>query len=390
VTKLLFFCVSFFFIPGHEPDPSSDPPACQSAVHSMNSMYGSMSARGMGPGPSTSKPPPSRSSSLTRPALPAATFARCLATATATRPRAGFFDGMFGPSTPPSPASTPAPPDPATLRILQPFPRDLTAAVRAARTAAKAALDAGATFVEVEMPSASLSSVAGDAEGVNEMNASAALLRDFLREWDRDGPAVRVFFPDQAESRIVQVGRGMNPGAGSAGVAPSFAPGTHTFSIDYLTTPTPLLDMGLDLKKRDAAGAVQATDKLLVAAFPYFNVNEFLAVADLVERAPGGVPLVVFNGEIDRVRSGYYPALFYPKVAAAGERVLPRLKTAFYVHNFKGAGGGTLFRCYPGPWQVLDARGKVVAVCEARPTLKTVALDVLPAAAAAAARRGGL
>lgn len=305
-------------------------------------------------------------------------------------PRAGFFDGLFGPATPPDPASVPAPPDPATLRSLQPFPRDLAAAVRAARTAAKAALDGGAAFVEVEMPAASISSVAGDAEGVNEMNASAALLRDFLREWDRAGPAVRVFFPDQAEARIVQTGRGMDPAAGSAGVTPSFAPGTHPFTIDFLTSPTAFSDMGLDIKKRDVAAAVKPGDALLVAAFPYFNVNEFLAVADLVERAgPGGssgkgAPLVVFNGELDRVRSGYYPPLFYPKVAAAGDRILPRLTTAFYVHNFKGSAGGTLFRCFPGPWQVLDARGRVVAVCEARPTLKTVALDVLPAAA----RRG--
>ncbi len=303
-----------------------------------------------------------------------------------TRPCRGFLDGLFPTPTPADAASTPAPPDPATLRTLQPFPRDLTAAVRAARTAAKAALESGATFVEVEMPSASIASVAGDAEGVNEMNASASLLRDFLREWERGGGGVRVFFPDQAEARIVQAGRGADPAAGSSGVVATFAPKTHPFSVDYLTTPTPFLDMGLDLRKRDVVAAVQPSDRLLVAAFPSFNVNEFLAVADLVAGAPD-TPLLVFNGEIDRVRSGYYPALFYPKVAAAGARVLPKLTTAFYVHNFKGSGGGTLFRCWPGPWQVLDARGKVVAVCERRPTLKTVALDVLPAAAAAAARR---
>ena len=266
--------------------------------------------------------------------------------------------------------------------------------MRAARRSARAALADGARFVEVEIPPSSVTAVAGDAEGANEMTFSAFLLRDFLREFEREAATTRVFFPDAAESRTVQRGRGVDPAAGSAGVRPAFGAGSHRFIVDYLTTPTPFLDMGLDVAKRDAVAAVQATDTLLVAAYPSFNVNEFLAVADLVQRAPpsgddagDGPPLIVWNGELDRVRSGYYPPIFYRKVAAAGRAILPLLETAYYIHNFKGSGGGSLFRAYPGPWQVLDARGKVVAVSEAMPTLKTVALDVLPAAAAAAAAR---
>lgn len=306
-----------------------------------------------------------------------------------TPPRASFFDGLFGnnpTSSKPTP-STPVPPEPGMK--LQPFPRDLTSAVRAARTAARAALQAGARFIEVEIPPSSVTAVAGDAEGANEMTYSAFLLRDFLREWDREAATTRVFFPDAAEARTVQRGRGMDPAAGSAGVRASFAPGSHKFVVDHLTTPTPFLDVGLDIAKRDVVARVQPTDTLLVAAYPSFNVNEFLALADLVSGAPD-TPLICWNGELDRVRSSYYPPIFYPKVAAAGRRVLPLLETAYYVHNFKSSSaGGSLFRCYPGPWQVLDARGKVVAVSEAMPTLKTVALDILPAAAAAAAARRG-
>ncbi|KAK6934902.1 protein of unknown function DUF1995 [Dillenia turbinata] len=51
------------------------------------------------------------------------------------------------------------------------------------------------------------------------------------------------------------------------------------------------------------------------------------------------------------------------------------------IHNVKGRNGGTLFRCYPGPCQVLR---KVVNeyFClhqqEAMPSLKEVALEILP------------
>ena len=92
-------------------------------------------------------------------------------------------------------------------------------------------------------------------------------------------------------------------------------------------------------------------------------------------------------GELDRVRSGYYPSLFYPKVqllhavfedAALGNTVMmyiciplpeqlrqifqigklnktfiPNFEAASYIHNFKDTSkwcclAGALFRCYPG------------------------------------------
>jgi hypothetical protein len=41
-------------------------------------------------------------------------------------------------------------------------------------------------------------------------------------------------------------------------------------------------------------------------AYPSFNVNEIIAIADLYEGTAKatGRPIVVFNGELDRIRSG--------------------------------------------------------------------------------------
>ena len=58
-----------------------------------------------------------------------------------------------------------------------------------------------------------------------------------------------------------------------------------------------------------------------VAAFPSFNVQEMEAVGRLWEalqarkREGGGgavvPPMLIFNGELDRIVSGYYPKMFY-------------------------------------------------------------------------------
>jgi Domain of unknown function (DUF1995) len=220
---------------------------------------------------------------------------------------------------------------------------------------------------------------------------------------------------------------------------------------------------------------IRPADELYIAAYPHFNVGEIIAIAELWEGTKK--PIVVFNGamlaqpvapmhelgmlwdrtaalgaeshrllcigELDRVRSGYYPSLFYPKVqplhavviATVSEATallhmlylhtcfvapsqigrlaktfIPSFEAAYYIHNFKGVRGGehlpiftgpsipptlgrmpstacvcntgSLFRCYPGPYQVLrrygDADLRLVHSQDTMPTLKQVAIEILP------------
>ena len=71
---------------------------------------------------------------------------------------------------------------------------------------------------------------------------------------------------------------------------------------------------------------------------------EMIQVGDLYEGVAksSGSPIVVFNGELDRIRSGYYPALFFPKLGQLAKTFIPKFETAFYIHNFKGSRGGTV------------------------------------------------
>lgn len=177
-------------------------------------------------------------------------------------------------------------------------------------------------------------------------------------------------------------GKAMDPNAGSWTIDPVFD--TTRFQLDYLTKPTALMDLGIDIHKRRVGERVQDSDELLIAAYPHFSPSEMVAVGELWQTAaaPRDMPIIVFNGELDRLRNGYYPALFYPKLARLSRELLPQLESCYYIHNFKGSKGGALFRCYPEPWQVL-ARGaggamRVVHTQAQRPSLKEVALEILP------------
>jgi len=64
--------------------------------------------------------------------------------------------------------------------------------------------------------------------------------------------------------------------------------------------------------------------------------------------------LVIVNGALDKVRDGYYPALFFPKLAATVERFYNRFESVFYLKPITDKGVyGWLYRVYPEPWQVV-------------------------------------
>ncbi|PNH10484.1 hypothetical protein TSOC_002810, partial [Tetrabaena socialis] len=279
-----------------------------------------------------------------------------------------------------------------------------TATNRQAQEAAKAALKDGAPMVEVEFPSTSLSAVSGDGEGQNEMNASMGFLRQFLTGFRSRAATTRVFFPDNVELAVAQRGQTEDPAAGRKPLEPQFA--DATFQLGYLTQQNAAWAMfGFYKSGFDPVQMIKDTDDLLVIAYPSFNPREELSAVyelhDKVARARG-MPIIMFNGELDRVRGGYYASLFFPEIAKDrcacahapspshfplhqfGRELFPTMITAYYIHNFKGTRPATLFRCYPGPWQLLrrDRQGNVADVLwssEKMPSLKEVALEILPA-----------
>mmetsp|Transcript_1696 Transcript_1696/g.2404 ORF Transcript_1696/g.2404 Transcript_1696/m.2404 type:complete len:193 (-) Transcript_1696:147-725(-) len=153
--------------------------------------------------------------------------------------------------------------------------------------------------------------------------------------------------------------------------------------VDFLTRPTALGDLGLDPLKVEMKDRIRDEDDIFIIAYPSFNPNEMIAVRELADQDAKERPIVVINGELDRIRSGYYPRFFYPRLNKAMDGFLSNFDQALYLHNFKGNKGGALFREYPGEYTVFtrDGLGLEISAVHSQstmPTLKEVSLTILP------------
>ncbi|KAM5573664.1 protein LPA3-like [Rosa sericea] len=250
------------------------------------------------------------------------------------------------------------------------IPRDYDELLEQASKATQLALKDNKQLMEIEFPTAGLDSVPGDGEGGIEMTGSIQLIREFcdILISPEKATRTRIFFPEANEVEFAR--KSAFEGA--------------SFKLDYLTKPSFFEDFGFTEKVK-MTDRVKPEDELFLAAYPYFNVSEMLVVEELYREAVVNTSrkLIIFNGELDRIRSGYYPSFFYPKLAALLKTLFPSMETVYYIHNFKGRSGGTLFRCYPGPWKVFrKVRNRYICLHqqEAMPSLKEVALEILPSA----------
>lgn len=251
-----------------------------------------------------------------------------------------------------------------------PFPSDYDELLKQAKEATELAVKSNKQLMEIEFPTSGLDSVPGDGEGGIEMTGSLQLIREYcdLVVSPEKTTRTRVFLPE----------------ANEVAFARKSVFGGSSLKLDYLTKPSLFEDFGFVTKVK-MAERVKPEDELFIIGYPYFNVNEMLVVEELYKEAVVNTSrkLIIFNGELDRIRSGYYPAFFYPKLAALTHSLFPKMETVYYIHNFKGRNGGVLFRCYPGPWKVLR-KVKTGYICvhqqEEMPSLKEVALDILPSA----------
>lgn len=68
------------------------------------------------------------------------------------------------------------------------------------------------------------------------------------------------------EMEVAKTGKGIEEESG-----PVFD--VTKFQLDYLTTPSGLLDIGIDFSKVDITTRARRTDELYIIAYPHFNVN---------------------------------------------------------------------------------------------------------------------
>ncbi|KAH9753112.1 DUF1995 domain-containing protein [Citrus sinensis] len=215
-----------------------------------------------------------------------------------------------------------------SINVDIPFPSDYSELLDQAKMAAELAVKDGRKLMEIEFPTAGLDSVPGDGEGGIEMTGSMRLIREFcdLFVTPEKVTRTRIFFPEANEVKFAR--KSVFEGS--------------SFKLDYLTKPSFFEDFGFTEKVK-MADRVKPEDEMFLVAYPYFNVNEMLVVEELYKEAVFNTArkLIIFNGELDRIR------------------------------------------CYPGSWKVLKkVSNKYICLHqqEVMPSLKEVALDILPSA----------
>mmetsp|Transcript_3177 Transcript_3177/g.5445 ORF Transcript_3177/g.5445 Transcript_3177/m.5445 type:complete len:319 (-) Transcript_3177:275-1231(-) len=270
------------------------------------------------------------------------------------------------------------------------FPANYDQAVRQAQQAVQAALADGHKLIEVEFPPTSLQSVQGDGEGVNEMNASMGFLRQWLGAFREQAGQLRIFWPDDKELAVALSGQTMDSSSGRPPLTPVFE-GTP-FKMGFLTKQNFIWALiGLNLGQTfSPVQQVEETDRLFVVAYPSFNPREEMGAVHTLYTdvaTKQDVPIIIWNGELDRLRGGYYPAFAFRELAKLTKEFIPKFTQGYYIHNFKGRTPGVLFRSYPGPWCVyrrnpLDDKDLRLIWSSTEPhpmpSLKQVALEILP------------
>lgn len=109
----------------------------------------------------------------------------------------------------------------------------------------------------------------------------------------------------------------------------------------------------------------------------------------------GNSPTLIVNGALDKVRDGFYPAIFFPQLAATVDRFYRKFEPILFLKPVSDKGVyGWLYRVYPEPWQVilqttktdsndrLYVENKLVYTSETRPTYALAVQKLLEGAAA--------
>jgi len=83
-------------------------------------------------------------------------------------------------------------------------------------------------------------------------------------------------------------------------------------------------------------------------------VEDWINCEKIYEGGDESTSHVIINGALDKVRAGYYPAVFFPKLAATADRFFKKFESIFYLKPCSDKGVyGWLYRVYPEPWQII-------------------------------------
>ena len=202
----------------------------------------------------------------------------------------------------------------------------------------KKCLEAENSLIEIEFPPSRKSDIS-----VSETLAkNRVFVRKFLQSWSNLGKSLWVLFPDNKEANLAK----LDPNWGS------------NEKLSFTVT-------SLESVVKMRASEMDATllPKLIICVNPGFNVEEWIQLSKIQFNAP----TIVINGNLDRLRNGYYPSFFYPELTRVSKDYYSKASQALFLSPIAIRGdrfAAWLTKTYLAPWQVLLRDRTAAGACD--------------------------
>lgn len=193
-------------------------------------------------------------------------------------------------------------------------------ALRISVEQSKILLAQNSKLIEIEFPP----SLSNDVSVTETLDSSRKFTREFIKSLSEYKKSLWVCFPDKKEAKLARDCWGE-------------IPNTLT-SIDVAFSPP----------------ADCEPPKCIVAVTPGFNVDEWIRLASIGQRY-SDVPIIFINGNLDRLRNGYYPPLFYPGITAVTKSYYVNAQQALFLSPVAVGGdrfGAWLTKTASGSWEL--------------------------------------
>ena len=169
----------------------------------------------------------------------------------------------------------------------------LSSILRRSVDSCKLCLKNDCRLIEIEFPANRKS----DLSVTETLDTNRRFAREFAQSFSSLGKRLWMVFPDRKEASLAKKSFGEN------------LPFTLTSIEGAQTAPQ------------------DQRPELILAINPGFNVEEWIELS----RVPREAPMVVINGNLDRLRNGYYPSLFYPGLAKVSKEFYAKATQALFL-----------------------------------------------------------
>jgi len=210
--------------------------------------------------------------------------------------------------------------------------------LRLSKEAAVSGLNKGEAFLEIEFPP----SRANDPTVTGTLDLTRAFVRDLISDpyFKKLSDELWILFPDAKEASLAKKSWG------------------ETLPFVITSIQGALTDNAKNAKP----------PKLMISVSPGFNVEEWIDLERVSTTFPNAA-VVTVNGNLDRLRNGYYPSFFYPKLASVTNSFYRKFKQALFLSPIAVGGdrlGAWLTRVgAESPWEIFvvqrQKQGQVAA-----------------------------